>query len=114
MRLLLFGKIKDFPDFFFCPSLRVCLSMPVGQFMRAMHAIHETIGFNSCVYTQFMPQAIHCAEASHQRYSMLCKNCLVLGFCGLVKISSGVESSAIFPSYINTTLSATSRAKPIS
>ena len=41
------------------------------------------------------------------------KSC-VLGFCGFEKICSGVPSSRITPSSINSTLSATSRAKPIS
>ena len=49
-----------------------------------------------------------------ENYKILSRNCLVLGFCGFEKISSGVPSSAILPSHIKMTRSATSRAKPIS
>ena len=47
-------------------------------------------------------------------YSTWLKNSFVLSCCGFSNISAGVPSSAITPSTINSTLSETSRAKPIS
>ena len=59
------------------------------------------------------PKLIVAGASAYARKIDFKKFC-VLGFCGLLNTSSGVPSSAIIPSAIKITLSATSLANPIS
>ncbi len=82
---------------------------------RSFERLLNNINIKSCrKMKSFYRSFLYCFKTSFNFYSTQLRKSCVLGFCGFPNTSSGVPSSIIYPLSINRTLSATSRAKPIS